>query len=93
MVLGGCTFLAGATFNGGAANVAILILGPILLGFRVGFTNQIEWTDTSNIASVTNIVHNIDISSYVTMKATPIYLSEMAPPNGAAPSTQASNSS
>ncbi|KAK9268624.1 hypothetical protein L1049_000381 [Liquidambar formosana] len=52
MVLGGRTFLAGATINGGAANVAMLILGRILLGFGVGFTNQ----------------------------ATPIYLSEMAPP-------------
>ncbi|KAK9271052.1 hypothetical protein L1049_026641 [Liquidambar formosana] len=52
MVLGGCTFLAGAAINGGAANVAMLILGRIMLGFGVGFTNQ----------------------------ATPIYLSEMAPP-------------
>ncbi|XP_052200924.1 sugar transport protein 5 [Diospyros lotus] len=40
MVLGGCTFLAGAAVNGGAENVAMLILGRILLGFGVGFTNQ-----------------------------------------------------
>ncbi|KDP41373.1 hypothetical protein JCGZ_15780 [Jatropha curcas] len=52
MVLGGCTFLAGAAMNGGAANIAMLILGRILLGFGVGFTNQ----------------------------ATPVYLSEVAPP-------------
>ncbi|KAI6687775.1 hypothetical protein NL676_024603 [Syzygium grande] len=52
MVLGGCTFLAGATINGGAANIAMLIIGRILLGFGVGLTNQ----------------------------ATPLYLSEMAPP-------------
>lgn len=52
MLLGGCIFLTGAAINGGAANVAMLILGRILLGFGVGFTNQ----------------------------ATPIYLSEMAPP-------------
>ncbi|TXG52806.1 hypothetical protein EZV62_021975 [Acer yangbiense] len=52
MVLGGCTFLAGAAINGGAANIAMLILGRILLGFGVGFTNQ----------------------------ATPVYLSEVAPP-------------
>lgn len=52
MVLGGCTFLAGAAINGAAKNITMLILGRILLGFGVGFTNQ----------------------------ATPVYLSEMAPP-------------
>lgn len=52
MVIGGCTFLAGAAINGGAANIAMLLLGRILLGFGVGFTNQ----------------------------ATPVYLSEVAPP-------------
>uniref|UniRef100_A0A5B7BSY0 Putative sugar transport protein 5 n=1 Tax=Davidia involucrata TaxID=16924 RepID=A0A5B7BSY0_DAVIN len=52
MVLGGCTFLAGGAINGAAENVAMLILGRLLLGFGVGFTNQ----------------------------ATPVYLSEMAPP-------------
>ncbi|KAK2984645.1 hypothetical protein RJ640_006628 [Escallonia rubra] len=52
MVLGGSIFFAGAAINGGAENVAMLILGRILLGLGVGFTNQ----------------------------ATPVYLSEMAPP-------------
>ncbi|XP_015885383.2 sugar transport protein 5 [Ziziphus jujuba] len=52
MLLGGCTFLAGAAINGGAVNIAMLILGRILLGLGVGFTNQ----------------------------ATPVYLSEVAPP-------------
>ncbi|KAL6317757.1 hypothetical protein AAG906_030511 [Vitis piasezkii] len=52
MIIGGLTFLIGAALNGGAENVVMLILGRILLGFGVGFTNQ----------------------------ATPIYLSEMAPP-------------
>ncbi|KAM6543916.1 hypothetical protein CsatB_008363 [Cannabis sativa] len=52
ILLGGCTFLVGAAINGGAANIAMLILGRILLGFGVGFTNQ----------------------------ATPVYLSEVAPP-------------
>ncbi|KAL5721867.1 Sugar transport protein 5 [Ranunculus cassubicifolius] len=52
MVLGGCTFLIGAAINGAAVNVEMLIVGRILLGFGVGFTNQ----------------------------ATPVYLSEMAPP-------------
>ncbi|KAK6940150.1 Major facilitator, sugar transporter-like [Dillenia turbinata] len=52
MLLGGLTFLAGAAINAGAQNVAMLILGRVLLGFGVGFANQ----------------------------ATPIYLSEIAPP-------------
>ncbi|KAH7524401.1 hypothetical protein FEM48_Zijuj06G0115300 [Ziziphus jujuba var. spinosa] len=52
MILGGFTFLVGAAINGGAVNIAMLILGRILLGFGVGFTNQ----------------------------ATPVYLSEVAPP-------------
>lgn len=42
MVLGGCTFLAGAAINGGAADIIMLILGRILLGFGVGFTNQVR---------------------------------------------------
>ena len=42
IVIGGCTFFAGAAINGGAANVAMLILGRILLGFGVGFTNQVS---------------------------------------------------
>ena len=42
MILGGSTFLVGAAINGAAANVAMLILGRILLGFGVGFTNQVS---------------------------------------------------
>ncbi|CAN1188568.1 Sugar transport protein 5 [Linum perenne] len=40
MILGGLTFLAGGAVNGGALNVFMLILGRILLGLGVGFTNQ-----------------------------------------------------
>ncbi|CAM8983338.1 unnamed protein product [Rhodiola kirilowii] len=40
MLVGGCTFLAGGAINGGAVNIAMLILGRILLGLGVGFTNQ-----------------------------------------------------
>ncbi|KAL5992400.1 Sugar transport protein 5 [Asimina triloba] len=52
MLLGGATFLAGAALNGAAVNISMLIIGRILLGLGVGFTNQ----------------------------ATPVYLSETAPP-------------
>ncbi|XP_074272659.1 sugar transport protein 5-like [Silene latifolia] len=52
MVLGGCTFFLGALINGASVNIAMLIIGRLLLGFGVGFTNQ----------------------------ATPVYLSEVAPP-------------
>ncbi|KAL2503830.1 Sugar transport protein 5 [Abeliophyllum distichum] len=41
MVLGSCTFLAGVAINGAVENIAMLILGRILLGFGVGFTNQV----------------------------------------------------
>uniref|UniRef100_A0A803LUK6 Major facilitator superfamily (MFS) profile domain-containing protein n=1 Tax=Chenopodium quinoa TaxID=63459 RepID=A0A803LUK6_CHEQI len=40
MVLSGCTILLGAAVNGASQNIAMLIIGCILLGFGVGFTNQ-----------------------------------------------------
>ncbi|KAL4186109.1 hypothetical protein AMTRI_Chr09g32140 [Amborella trichopoda] len=40
MVAGGLTFLLGAILNGFAQNVAMLIIGRILLGIGVGFANQ-----------------------------------------------------
>ncbi|XP_021719506.1 sugar transport protein 1-like [Chenopodium quinoa] len=40
MLLGGVFFCAGAIINALAQNVAMLIIGRILLGFGVGFANQ-----------------------------------------------------
>ncbi|CAD6241862.1 unnamed protein product [Miscanthus lutarioriparius] len=40
MFAGGVTFLAGCALNGAAVNVAMLILGRVLLGVGVGFANQ-----------------------------------------------------
>ncbi|KAJ3679585.1 hypothetical protein LUZ60_017596 [Juncus effusus] len=40
MLLGGAMFFAGAALNGAAVNIAMLIIGRMLLGFGVGFTNQ-----------------------------------------------------
>ncbi|MCO5582283.1 hypothetical protein L7F22_036175 [Adiantum nelumboides] len=40
MLLGGATFLIGTAINGAAKDVAMLIIGRILLGVGVGFANQ-----------------------------------------------------
>ncbi|XAR66385.1 hypothetical protein NMG60_11012604 [Bertholletia excelsa] len=40
MLFGGVLFCAGALINGFAKNVAMLIVGRILLGFGIGFANQ-----------------------------------------------------
>ncbi|PUZ47432.1 hypothetical protein GQ55_7G164400 [Panicum hallii var. hallii] len=40
MLVGGTMFLAGSVINAGAVNIAMLIVGRILLGFGVGFTAQ-----------------------------------------------------
>lgn len=40
MLIGGATFLVGAALNGAAQDVAMLIIGRILLGIGVGFANQ-----------------------------------------------------
>ena len=41
MFAGGVTFLVGASLNGAAKNVLMLILGRVLLGIGVGFANQV----------------------------------------------------
>ncbi|GMY13247.1 sugar carrier protein C-like [Fagus crenata] len=40
MFIGGLVFLAGAIINAAAQNIAMLIIGRILLGIGVGFANQ-----------------------------------------------------
>ncbi|PUZ47441.1 hypothetical protein GQ55_7G164900 [Panicum hallii var. hallii] len=40
MLVGGVLFLVGSAINAGAVNIAMLILGRMLLGFGVGFTTQ-----------------------------------------------------
>ncbi|RDY06402.1 Sugar transport protein 5, partial [Mucuna pruriens] len=43
IILGGCIFLVGSAINGGAENIAMLISSrTILLGFGIGFTNQVS---------------------------------------------------
>ncbi|KAK7282813.1 hypothetical protein RIF29_11883 [Crotalaria pallida] len=50
ILLGGVLFLVGAGINGGAENIAMLIVGRILLGLGVGFTNQAAPLYLSEIA-------------------------------------------
>lgn len=45
MFFGGILFLAGALINGFAKGVWMLILGRILLGFGIGFANQVHILD------------------------------------------------
>ncbi|KAL0372851.1 UNVERIFIED_CONTAM: Sugar transport protein 10 [Sesamum calycinum] len=40
MTIGGVVFLVGAILNGAAINVAMLIIGRILLGVGIGYANQ-----------------------------------------------------
>lgn len=43
MLVGGLAFFLGAILNGAAQNLAMLIIGRILLGTGVGFGNQVEF--------------------------------------------------
>nr|CAB3487228.1 unnamed protein product [Digitaria exilis] len=40
MLIGGALFFSGAALTGAAVNLSMLIIGRMLLGFGVGFTNQ-----------------------------------------------------
>ncbi|CAN6239676.1 unnamed protein product, partial [Urochloa humidicola] len=40
MLIGGALFLAGSIINAAAVNIAMLIIGRMLLGFGLGFTSQ-----------------------------------------------------
>ena len=42
MLIGGLAFLVGSILNGIAMNVALLIIGRLLLGVGVGFANQVK---------------------------------------------------
>lgn len=41
MLIAGLAFLAGSVFNAAATNLAMLIIGRMLLGAGVGFANQV----------------------------------------------------
>lgn len=78
MLIGGVIFLAGSVMNGAAENVAMLIVGRILLGVGVGFACQVN-------SFLSAIIHSSDDDhlnvSTIRLQSTPLYLSEMAPPH------------
>lgn len=41
LIIGGVVFLVGTALNAAAVNVEMLILGRLLLGVGIGFTNQV----------------------------------------------------
>jgi MFS family permease len=47
MLAGGAFFFAGAAVNAAAVNIAMLIVGRMLLGFGIGFTNQVYFVHRS----------------------------------------------
>lgn len=47
IICGGISFLIGATLNAAAANLAMLILGRIMLGVGIGFGNQVKTYGTT----------------------------------------------
>lgn len=42
MLIGGVLFLVGSVVNAAAVNIAMLIIGRMLLGFGLGFTLQVK---------------------------------------------------
>ena len=48
MLIGGALFLTGSIINAAAVNIAMLIIGRMLLGFGLGFTLQVR-TTTGNV--------------------------------------------
>ncbi|MQL83283.1 hypothetical protein Taro_015779 [Colocasia esculenta] len=52
IVCGGLSFLLGAALNAGAANLAMLILGRIMLGVGIGFGNQVSGRRITTCSSI-----------------------------------------
>ena len=63
---GGLTFLIGAALNGAAKNVAMLIVGRILLGIGVGFANQVlaYYSITHRHRSIDRLSITTDMHTY-----------------------------
>ena len=57
MLMGGALFFAGAAMTGAAVNIAMLNVGRMLLGFGVGFTNQVSRVSLPCIAAISSGAH------------------------------------
>ena len=57
MLMGGALFFAGGAMTGAAVNIAMLIVGRMLLGFGVGFTNQVSRVSLPCIAAISSGAH------------------------------------
>ncbi|KAI8565671.1 hypothetical protein RHMOL_Rhmol03G0278600 [Rhododendron molle] len=76
ILCGGTSFIIGATLNASAANLSMLILGRIMLGFGIGFGNQcIQLPEGFN----DDCFLEGNILPQMISWAVPLYLSEMAP--------------
>ena len=64
MLIAGCFFIVGVIFNGTAQNLAMLIVGRILLGCGVGFANQVNNNNPSSIYACTDILFFLSFFLY-----------------------------
>jgi hypothetical protein len=59
MLMGGALFFAGGAVTGAAVNIAMLIVGRMLLGFGVGFTNQVSLSPLSRSRTIRSSAHGM----------------------------------
>lgn len=52
MLIAGCFFIVGTVFNAAAQNLAMLIVGRLLLGCGVGFANQVPPSSITILPSI-----------------------------------------
>jgi MFS family permease len=78
IMVGAVSFFLGAVLNAAAVNIAMLIIGRILLGIGIGFGNQVSLI----LNKQQRIAHSLECFLVLingTLQAVPLYLSEMAP--------------
>lgn len=86
MLIGGVMFLVGSVINAAAVNIAMLIMGRILLGFGLGFTLQVcggpkilVLYSLGVFRSPILTIFSTDHLFFFLPQSAPVYLSETAP--------------